>query len=344
MMNSRCVPAPSQSSVGTAEESHLTEIALLKLFVAIADTGSIAGGARAIGILPSVASRRLVRIEQEFDVRLVHRSTRSLTLTEAGRLFEEKARGIIMRYDQLADELAFEQGALAGHVRIASNDFMGHLLLPSVLQHFRKRHAGLTFSVTMTDDPVRLLKSECDLAIHAGTSPGGSLIGRPLHSYQRVICASPEYFARNGIPSSPAELEQHDCIVHTHNDRDVWHFRAQDGTRVAQAVEAKVEANSYPAMLNFAKLGLGIVRIARVMTDLHLAEGTLQIAMPNYRCVEADGTDPTIWLTYRDRELLSRVRLVADYLHDLMRKVVASPGWTSAFERSGNIQATEIRF
>lgn len=314
----------------------MSDIFLLRLFLSIADHGSIAAGARACDIPPSVASRRLIRLESNFHAKLIQRSTRSLVLTEAGRIFLERARTIVARYDQLADQLAFEQGRLSGHIRIASNDFMGHLLLPTLLSHFREQHRQLTFSMTLTDEPLRLLKGECDLAIHAGSSPGGALIGRPVHSYKRVICASPDYIARNGGPTSPAHLEHHDCVVHPHNDRRVWHFRTPNGSHHAQSIDPVIEVNSYPAIVNFAKQGLGIIRIARVMTDLHVAEGTLQILMPDYRCVEPDGTDPAIWLTYPDRGLLSRVRLVADHLYDLMRKVVSQPSWTAAMENSAN--------
>ena len=314
----------------------MADIDLLRLFLSIADSGSIAAAARTCDIPPSVASRRLVKLETVFNAKLIRRSTRALVLTEAGRIFQERARTIVARYDQLADQLAFEQGKLSGHIRIASNDFMGHLLLPRVLAHFREQHRRLTFSVILSDEPLRLLKGECDLAIHAGSSPGGSLIGRPVHSYKRVICASPDYFARAGIPRTPADLEHHECIVHAHNDRRIWHFQMPDGSQQAQAIDPVVEVNSYPAIVNLARQGLGIIRIARVMTDVHVSEGSLRIVMPDYRCVEPDGTDPAIWLTYPDRGLLSRVRLVADYMHDLMRKVVNQPSWTQTMENSAN--------
>lgn len=305
----------------------MSDIGLLKLFLAIAEQGSIAAGARASNMTPSIASRNLAKLEQQLQVRLMHRSTRALTLTETGRLFQERSRAIVERYDQMVDQLAFEQGSLVGHITIAVNDLMGQTLMPIVLSHFREHHRGLTFSVILTDEPLQSLRQNCDFAVHAGSSPGANLVGRRVYSYERILCGAPGYLARKGVPSRPVDLDQHDCMVHTQNDRRAWHFLSPDGSHTAQVIDPVIEANSYAGLINYARQDLGLIRIGRALVERQLAAGSLQLLMSDYKCIESDGTDPTIWLTYPDKVMLSRVRLVADYMYSVMRKTVTSPDW-----------------
>lgn len=305
----------------------MTDIALLKLFLAIAEEGSIAAGARRFDLAPSIASRKLAKLERQFQVKLMQRSTRALTLTNSGRMFQERARAIVDRFDQMVDQLAFERGALTGHIKIAINDVMGQTLLPAALSHFRKHHSGLTFSITLSDEPLGLLRNNCDLAIHAGSSPGSNLIGRRIYSYKRVICATPGYLARKGVPKSPEELERHECIVHSQNDRSTWHFQSPEGGRVAQTIDPVIQTNSYRSLINLARQDLGLIRIGRALVESQLASGEFQAVLTDYECTEADGTYPTIWLTYPDRVLLSRVRMVADQMYAIMRNTVARPDW-----------------
>ena len=290
------------------------DLDLLRLFIKVAEEGSIAAAARAEGISPSFASRRVTALEQALNSRLVLRTTRNLRLTNAGEACLAWARDTLNRHDQLIDELSSLEGEPRGLVRIASHIYTGHTYLNETISEFRKLHPDVHFQITISDRPARLIAEGYDVAIHSGPLPEGNFVGQRIRTYQRMVCASPDYLKRHFTPETPKDLERLDTLNHSLNESTTWHFRHIDGTVHAQPLRPVLQSNSYVLLRDLAQRGNGIVRISERMIGRELAEGILVRLLPKFRCVDPAGDDYAVRLVYPDRHLPFRVRLFAQHL------------------------------
>jgi DNA-binding transcriptional LysR family regulator len=298
----------------------MISIDILRLYVTVAETGSLASAARRLAVSPSLASRKLAGLEKSLNTRLMLRSTRSLRLTEAGGTFLSWAKETLAQFEQVVDELGFQRREPSGLVRISCNDYMSNRFLAEALQHFRRTYPGIRFVVTVSDRPLDLIEHGYDLAIHSGPAPDAALFGRRILAYERVVCANPSYLKGRRSPRSPAELTHHDCLLHSRADKS-WFFKDSRGRVVEQPIAPVMEVNSYPLLLDLACRGLGVIRIAKILVRRSMNAGGLVELLGDYRCIERDGSDPEIWLTYPDRPRLSRVRLFAEYLTALLKTI-----------------------
>ncbi len=287
----------------------------LRAFIAVADGGSIAAGARAENISPSLASRRLAALETILDVRLFQRTIRKLQITEAGRTVLAWAKDTLQQYASLVDELGAQQKRPIGLLRVACNEYTATRYLAQAIAPFRKMYPGVQFMVTLTDEPIRLIDNGYDLVIHAGRLPDSNLVGRRIRSYRRILCAAPAYLERHGEPETPEDLSRHACLTHSRTEPRNWFFRASGGDAIiAQAVDSAVQANTYLMLIDLALAGSGILRISGAMVSAHLKSGGLVPVMSDYACVDGAGDDPGFWLIQPDRRLPYRVRLFANHL------------------------------
>jgi LysR family transcriptional activator of dmlA len=298
---------------GCSALTSVLEASLLRTFIAIAEGGSIAAGARVEDISPSLASRRLQTLETSLDIRLFQRTTRKLQITEAGLTVLAWAKEALRHYEQMVDELGAQQKKPIGLVRVACNEYTGTRYLLQAITPFRRQHPGLRFLVTMADEPIRLIEGY-DLVIHAGRLPDSNLIGRRIRSYHRILCAAPSYLAEHGAPSTPQDLAGHACLTHTRVEPRNWFFQKGDEPVIAQPVNPVVEVNAYLMLLDLALAGVGIIRISAAMVSGLIEAGRLVQVLGEFRCIGADGQDPAVWLIQPDRRLPYRVRLFADHL------------------------------
>jgi len=288
----------------------------IRLFVAVAEQGSIAGAARLIGISPSLASRRIAALETEIGARLLLRTTRSLALTEAGTALLRWARGAVADWAQLRDEIGALQGRAAGLVRIATNDYAASAYLPSILAGFAEWQPEIRISVSIALEPIRLLEGACDIAIHAGRRPDSDLVGRRLYEYPRRLVAAPGYLARRPRPETPADLIQHRCLTHTVSEPDEWCFEDAERGIIAQPVRSQVASDSWIMLRELALAGAGVARLSASLVRDAIAAGRLVELLPGYRAIYADGDPPAMWVLFAHRRLPLRTRLFADYVAD----------------------------
>jgi DNA-binding transcriptional LysR family regulator len=290
------------------------DLDLLRLFVKVAELGSIAAAARAEGISPSFASRRITALEQTLNSKLVIRTTRNLMLTNAGHACLSWARDSLNRHHQLIDELSSLEGVPRGVVRIASHIYTGHTYLSDTIRQFRAMYPDVHFEVTISDRPAKLVTEGYDIAIHSGPMPDGNFVGRRIRNYQRLVCASPDYLGRNFVPDTPKDLDRLDILNHSLNEPMTWHFRKEDGTVVMQPLRPVAESNSYLLLRDMALKGIGVIRISENMIGNEIAHGRLIRLLPKFRCVDPGGDDYAVRLVYPDRHLPFRVQLFAQHL------------------------------
>jgi DNA-binding transcriptional LysR family regulator len=291
----------------------MVNINLLRLFVKVAETESIAAAARQLDIAPSIASRQIVTLERAFKTKLLNRTTRRLSLTPAGAALLDWARTAVEGYDEVSDELGAMQHRPSGVVRLASNDYAAIAYLPAIVQKFCARYPEVRIQLSTSTDPTKLLASAYDLAIHAGRMPEASLIGRRFRQYRRRLCATPAYLAKKAALQTPADLASHDCLAHSESERSHWSFEHK-GEIVTQAIQPYIETDNYLVLKELALEGVGIARLSEEMVKAEFAAGTLVEVLSDYRCTYADGALPAMWIVFADRRVLRRTRLLADFI------------------------------
>jgi len=296
--------APLKSSV---------TIELLRLFLEVADAGSISAAARRSNSSPSLATRKIAALERAFKVRLFERTTRSVKLTEPGRTALSWARDTLASYDVLSDDLASLIARPAGLVRIAINHYAATVYLPPILERFRQEYPDIRLSITATDSPVSMVQEGYDLAVHSGRVPDASVVGVRVNAFRRVLCAAPAYLERRGTPTRLEDLALHDCLVHSTNEPANWFFRR--GNRLmAQAIEPAIEADTHLLLIELVRRGLGIARISSNVVKDDLACGRLVELLPKFDSVYSNGELPGLWILYPNRKVLYRTRVLIDYL------------------------------
>lgn len=286
---------------------------MARLIVLVAELKSISGAARAMGIDASLATRRVAQVEKVFGVRLFERTTRAIKLTEGGLIALNWARASLDVLERTTDELSALQQQPAGLIRLAVAPQLATYALPPLLAQFCRRYPKIRFSMTVTDSQVRLVEDQFDIAIHSARVQNSSMIGQCLRKFDRILCATPEYLERKGIPLQPGDLSNHDCLRHSLNESRHWSFK-QNGAVVSQVVAGTVEADSYSVLLELARQSMGIARLARNLVEQDIAEKRLVQVMPSYTCAYPNGERPGLWILYPNRRVLNRSRLFIDYL------------------------------
>lgn len=304
----------------------LPGIDLLQLFVAVAETGSIASAARHLDISPSTASRKVAALEREFGTQLLIRTTRTLKLTEAGQALLRWARATVAGYHEVDDALGALQNTLAGTIRIACNDYAAINHLPPLLKTFSARHPGIRFSVSTTPRPEQLLEASCDLVLHIGPRPDVDVVARKILDYTRCLCAAPDYLMQYGTPQTIADLGTHRCLSHSGGEAREWAFMSE-GQLVRQTIDPFIEIDSYTSIFRLAVAGLGVARLAELALQDAFASGRLVKVLPDLTGVFPDGEPAGMWLLFPERKVLQRTRLFADYLAREIRRVAVIPAW-----------------
>lgn len=291
----------------------MDRLAAIEAFVRVAETHSFSAAALRLRLSKSVVSRQVGALEAELGVRLFHRTTRSLTLTEAGRGYFERTSRIL---DDLQDaNLAVSQlqAAPRGRLRVNAPMSFGYLHLAPALPDFLARHADVNVDLVMNDRFVDLVDEGFDVAVRIGTLVDSSLIARRLAPVKRVVCASPAYVAAHGAPRTPDDLKQHDCLCNSNIALlHEWRFLAADGKPWHVDVQGRVSANNGDALRVAALAGLGVANLPTFIVGEDLRAGTLVTALDDFML-----QDMTLNAVYPHARYLSpKVRAFVDFLAD----------------------------
>jgi DNA-binding transcriptional LysR family regulator len=248
------------------------------VFAAVVREGSFSAAARLLGQPKSTVSKRLAQLESRLGVRLLHRSTRSVRLTDEGAAYYERCRRVVADAEEADRALADRDDTPRGRVRISASDALGQWLAP-VVHRFLHDHPRVSVELSLTDARVDVIGEGFDLAIRAGPLRDTALVARRLGSTSALLCASPAYLDAHPAPSVPLELAQHACIVAP--GRAVWTFE-RDGERVVVPVAGRYAVGSMRLAHGGALAGLGIARVARVIAEPDLAAGRLRQVLADW--------------------------------------------------------------
>ncbi|ATB67724.1 LysR family transcriptional regulator [Pseudomonas mosselii] len=270
----------------------------LALFLTIIEKGSLSAAGRERGLSPATVSERLSALEAHYGVTLLTRSTRSLSLTEAGRLLADGARRLLAEAEELQSQLRHGQQKISGLVRLSAPVDLGQRCIVPLLDRFLAEHPDVSIDLDLTDGYVDLVGQGIDLAIRYGALADSSLHARTLGDNRRVVCAAPGYLRRHGTPLHPDDLARHDCIVMRfgiHTER-VWPFRL-GAAAYPVSVRGRRVANNGEQVRRWALAGHGLClkslrdvqddldegRLVEVLGDFSAGPVALQIVYPPTR-------------------------------------------------------------
>lgn len=296
---------------------------LTQLFLAIVQSGNIAAGAKALGISPSYASRKILLLEKVVNARLFTRTTRALMLTKAGEAYLTYARDVSNRGNILRDELAALQDEPAGLVRLACQIYSGHNYLKSSIARFRESYPDIRFHVKVCDHPAEQIAQGYDLAIDSGPIPPGNFIGRKIQEYHRVLCAAPKLIEKNFLPKTLKDLDRLPCLSNSLSHPNLWHFVDESGRRVSYSITPIIEINSLSLLRELAIQGAGVIYIGEHIVREDIAAKRLVRILPNYIGTDAKGESFTIRLIFPERQIPLRAKLFAQHLEEDVQRANA---------------------
>ena len=291
----------------------------MRTFVQVVDTGSFVGAAEPLDMSKAAVSRYVADLEARLGVRLLHRTTRRLSLTEDGEVFYLRCKELLGGLDAAEAEVTPRSGDAVGQLRVNAPVSFGILYLAPVWAAFKARHPQVSFDVTLSDRVVDIVDEGFDLAIRITQLQNSSLISRRLASTRMVLCASPTYLARQGTPVHPSELVQHHILAYSYwSSRDEWAFDGPDGVVVVKTTPC-LRSNNGDTCRAVALAHEGIILQPSFMVGADLAAGTLVELCPGYRALEMG-----IHAVYSSRKHVApKVRLLIDFLVEHF----AEPRW-----------------
>jgi len=283
--------------------------------VAVVELGSFVKAADALSLSKAAISRHLGQLEARLGVRLLHRTTRRLSLTEEGEVFYARCKALLAEVDEAEAEVTERGGEAVGQVRINAPLTFGILHLAELWGAFKAMHPRVSLEVTLADRVIDLVEEGYDLAVRIGQLPGSSLIARKLATTRLVLCASPQYLAHAGTPSHPDELAEHAALAYSYFDRgDHWPFEGPDGP-VTVKVRPTMRTNNGDTCRVGALLHQGIVLQPTFLVGPDIEAGRLVEILPQYRSLAMD-----IHAVYPTRKHVSpKVRLLIDFLVESFR-------------------------
>ncbi len=278
----------------------------LREFVAVVERGGFTAAAATLDVSTSFVSRQVKRLENRLNIRLLHRTTRAVRLTEMGRVYYERSREILDRLEALESDMADLQERPKGLVRITAPGLYAQRYVAPALAEFTAKYPEVSIELDTRMGVVDIVTEGFDLAVRMSALADSSLIARRVASRRVLICGSPAYFARHGKPKEPDNLRSHNCL--TLPDMP-WRFAFPDAIRVVK-VRGSWTSDNGRALVAAAVRGTGLIRFATYYVDEELSRGELVPVLERFEVKDA-----ATWIIYPDRHHLpTRVRFLIDFL------------------------------
>lgn len=294
----------------------------MQVFVAVVDRGSQSAAADALALSRPVVSRYLAELEAWAGARLLHRTTRRLSLTAAGEELLPRCRQVLASVDDMQAAVATSDDAPRGLLRLTVSTSFGQAQLAAAVAAYVQRHPAVSVDMVMLDRAVNLIDERIDLAIRITNDLDPNLIARRLTVCRSVVCASPAYLQTHAAPRQVEDLSRHNCLTHSYFGKSLWHFERQ-GEPVAVAVSGNISSNETPSLVQAALAGAGIAMVPTYLAAPLVRSGQLVALLPN-------ATPRTLAIhavcTSR-RHMPAALRSMLDFLAE---RFPAEPAWDRA--------------
>ncbi|WP_034295293.1 LysR family transcriptional regulator [Herbaspirillum sp. RV1423] len=294
----------------------------LEFFLLIARHGNLSAAARALDLTPPAATKRLMQMEARLGVRLVNRTTRSISLTNEGETYLAHAARILALLRDMEDAVSSSSTDLRGLLRVNATLGFGRTTIAPLVSEFARLHPHVEIQVELTDKPVDLVDGGFDMAIRFGALPDQRINARCLMTNRRFLCASPLYLERYGTPATLADLAHHRCIIHRQNEDayGIWRFVHEQHNEVMK-VRGALASNDGDVVLGWALDGHGILIRSEWDLAKYLKSGRLKVVLPEFNLPSAD-----LFVYYAgQRNQTARARAFIDFLVERFQEP-AGPG------------------
>lgn len=296
-----------------------------RMFVAVAETGSFTAAAAKLGTSSGQASKLVSRLEADLDVRLLNRTTRAVSPTEAGVAYLERLRPLLEEFDNLDMSMRNISQTPRGHLRLTAPLTFGALELAPALNDFALQYRDIELDVSFTDRLVNLVDEGFDAAIRVGRPMSSSLIARKLCEVRIFPVASPDYLARHGVPVAPTDLARHECILDTNlKDPNRWPLRDSDKDPAAFPVTGRLRYSNAEACLSAAEAGLGLAFVPSFVSGSAIAAGRVKPVLMRF-----EPAPLAVHTLYpHNRHLAAKVRALVDFL---VARYRGKPSWETGW-------------
>lgn len=256
----------------------------IEALVAVVESGTFSAAGERLGVAKSVISRRVSQLEQRLGSRLLHRTTRRLSLTDAGRNFYQRAVQILADLDDAEQGVSTASAELRGILKVAAPLSFGLAHLSSALTDFLDQHPAIEVSLDLNDRNVNLVEEGFDVAVRIGELQDSTLVARRLGTSRMVTCASRAYLERHGEPLHPDDLQRHTGLQYSNiSYKQHWQFVTRDGKTLQAQPQIRIRANNGEALACAAVAGMGITTGPTFILGRYLKEGKLQRILTDYR-------------------------------------------------------------
>jgi DNA-binding transcriptional LysR family regulator len=296
----------------------MDRLTAMRVFVTVVDLGSQSAAADYLEISRPVISRYLAELEEWVGARLMHRTTRKLSLTAAGNETLPRCRQLLELSADMQTAVKIPEDALRGDLRISVATSFGHAQMADAISDFVKLHPGVNIDLQALDRTVNLIDERIDLAIRVSNEVDPNLIARPLAGCGSLICASPGYLREYPVPQRVQDLSQHNCLTHSYFGRTQWHF-LQDGKEVAVPIHGNISANETTVLMRATMAGTGVAMLPTFLVRPFLLSGELIRLLPDAR-----PKDLTLYAVYASRKHMpATLRGLLDFLVERFKE----PEW-----------------
>lgn len=284
----------------------------MEVFVRVVETGSFTRAAEQTGLSRAMVSKHVLELENRLGVRLLNRTTRKISLTEAGAGYYERSAQIVAEIAEAERAAAQLNLRPRGLLKVNAPMTFGTLHLAPAIPAFIEANPEVTVELTQNDRVVDLVEEGYDLAVRIGRLPDSSLVARRLAPCRMVVCAAPAYLERRGTPRTPDDLTRHDCLGYTYSpDRDLWRFTGPEGERLVR-IAGPFRANNGDSLRAAALAGLGLILQPSFILGEDLKAGRLRAVLTDYAAPEI-----AVHAVYpHGRHVSAKVRQFIDFLVD----------------------------
>jgi DNA-binding transcriptional LysR family regulator len=307
----------------------------METFVRVVKEGSFAGAADQMGLSRAIVTKHVMQLEKQLGARLINRTTRRFSVTEIGKdyvAFCQRMLEQMSEQDALIDRLQEEP---RGELKVLTPKSFGSLYLGNIVSDFMALYPDIHVTLILSDTSMRyldLIENGFDLAIRLTSHVDSSLMARRIGALRWVPCASPDYLMRHSAPNSPADLADHNCLLHTKHADGIWRFAGQGkAAETTVKVQGPIATNSVMVLRQVALNGKGIALLPTYCIGPDLADGSLRQVLPQHA-----GPDEAIYVMFPHRQLVpTKIRLFIDFIAERIKE---SP-WDLPRERKGKASA-----
>ena len=293
----------------------MDKLQAMKVFCRVYEAESFKLASETLDISRPMVSRYLNALEEELGAKLLHRNTRNISATHAGRQYYQHCITILEAIVEAEGALGDLTRQPKGHLRISVPMDFGVTHMVPILSEFSALYPDITMEIDFSDKRIDLTESGIDLAVRGGELGGDQFIARPLCTMRGYVCAAPDYLERHGVPQHPRDLMDHNCLIYTNAPyAGRWPFRNEEEELEIQ-VSGTLMGNNGSALTRFAIEGAGIIMQPDFLAEPYLASGALVNVLPDYETYVGQ-----FYVIYAERKLMpKKVRLLIDFLVEKLK-------------------------